>query len=83
MTRAELDAYLLWFSVLMGVLGVVNLVRPHKRWLGLGGVLFGLGAFLYRLNVPEIVVGGVLALGFLGGVQDVRTRAGRSPRSRA
>ena len=56
MTRGEFDAYLLVVALLAGFLGVVNLLRPHRRWLGAGAILLGGAAMLYRQGTPMIFV---------------------------
>lgn len=77
MTREEFSNFLLFAAILSGLLGVVNLLRPKKRWLGAGAVLLGVATMLYRQNdlAPTTVVVYVLAI--LCVVRDGASRVGR------
>lgn len=77
MTQAEFSNYLLFAALLAGLLGVVNLLRPHKRWLGGGAILLGLGTMLYRQGSPIPLVGTVCALAVGCMAKDVGSRTRR------
>ncbi len=80
MTRAEFDTYMLVAALLAGLLGVANLLRPNRRWLGLGAIFLGAGAMLYRQgsDVALVAVPCVLAVACLG-----KDAASRPPRDKA
>ncbi len=68
MTRDEFSTYLVFIALAMGVLGVVNLLRPTKRWLGASSLCWGLSAMLYRegLAIFFVAVPAALAVLCLG-----------------
>ena len=74
MSRVDFDAYMLAAALFAGVLGVVNLLRPKKRWLGAGAILLGLAAILYRLGYGPVPVYGACVLGFVCLVKDAVSR---------
>lgn len=80
MTRPEFQSYILFVAILAGLLGVVNLLRPHKRWLGGGAILLGIAAMLFRQGVPMpfVAIACVLAAVCMG--KDVGTRVGQPKR---
>lgn len=62
MTKGEFSTYLLFVAFIFGVLGVVNLLRPTKRWIGAASILWGVAAILYRESYALPVVGVACAL---------------------
>jgi hypothetical protein len=76
LTENEFHNYLLVIGIFSAVLGVVNLVRPNRRWLGAGAILLGVGAFLYASGVPKLVVGIVCGFGVYSLGKDVASRTG-------
>lgn len=57
LTRGEFDTYLLFVALVFGLLGVVNLLRPHKRLLGAASIVLGLTTMAYREGWPSLAVG--------------------------
>ena len=74
MTQAEFSSYLLFAALLLGLIGVVNLFRPNKRWLGVGAILVGIAGLLYRQGLPLPVVATVCGLGVFCLIRDIGTR---------
>lgn len=74
MTRGEFQSYLLVVAAIAGLLAVVNLLRPRKRWLGAGALLVAVTALLYRYETPTPVVAVVCALAVLCLAKDVSAR---------
>lgn len=74
MTEAEFSSYLLYASLLLGVIGVANLLRPKKRWLGVGAICIGLAGMVYRQGLPLAVVAVVCGLGVFCLIRDIGER---------
>ena len=74
MTQAEFENYLLVVAVLSGALGVVNLLRPHKRWLGAGSVFVGIVALVYRQSASPFAAAIPTGLAVFCMATDVGTR---------
>ena len=77
MTASEFGAYLLFVAILAGVIGIANLLRPHKRWLGVGAILLGIAAMLYRQGASTTVVSVACLLAAASMIRDMSGRAGR------
>lgn len=77
MTGQEFRLYLLFVALAAAILGIVNMLRPRKRWLGAGAVLLGIGVMLYNGGFPLLAVGIACGLGAFCLVRDVGVRAGR------
>ncbi len=77
MTQAEFSTYLLCASLLVGLIGLVNLFRPHKRWLGAGAIFICIGGLLYRQGLAVAVISIVCGLGVFCLIRDIGARASR------
>lgn len=78
MTQAEFSTYLLCASLLVGLIGLVNLFRPTKRWLGAGAIFICIGGLLYRQGIAESVIAIVCGLGLFCLIRDIGARASKS-----
>lgn len=76
MTDQEFRTYMLFAAALAAALGVVNFMRPHKRWLGVGAFCLAAAALLYVMHVPVPVVALVCGIAVVCMVRDVAGRAG-------
>ena len=65
LTRSEFSGYLLFVALAFGILGVVNLLRPRKRWLGTGALFWGVAAMAYREDRSLAWIGFPCALAIL------------------
>jgi hypothetical protein len=78
LTENEFRSFLLFAAILAAVIGLVNMLRPNRRWLGLGGVLLSIGAMLYSGGFPIVAVAIVCGLGVFALSKDVVSRTGRA-----
>lgn len=81
MTEAEFSNYLLYASLLVGLIGLVNFFRPNKRWLGAGAVFVCITGLLYRQGLAVPVVAVVGGLGVFCLLRDIGARAGSKGRT--
>lgn len=82
MNQAQFESYLLFAALIAGLLGVVNLLRPHKRWLGAGAILLGFVAMLLRQGTSIWVMAIVGGLAVACMVKDAASRAGKPAKGR-
>jgi len=74
LTHAEFENYLLVVAILSGALGAVNLLRPHKRWLGAGSVFVGMAALVYRQSASVFAAAVPTGLAVVCMATDVASR---------
>ncbi|RYE81138.1 MAG: hypothetical protein EOO74_01030 [Myxococcales bacterium] len=77
MTENEFRAFLMFAAILAAFIGLVNMLRPERRWLGAGGVLLSIGAMLYIGGFSMAVVAVACGLGVYALARDVAGRTGR------
>ena len=79
MSERAFHTYLLFVAALTAILGVVNMVRPAKRWLGAGAVALSVAALLFAEGLPLFAVAVPGALALLCMAKDFSARVGKSP----
>lgn len=77
LTQGELSSFILFAGALFGVLGVVNLLRPHKRWLGASNVFAALAAALFSQGAGRTWVVLAIVAGLACIALDAQRRVGR------
>jgi hypothetical protein len=78
LTESEFRSFLLVAAILAAIIGLVNLLRPNRRWLGAGCLIAAGSALTYWFGAPIWVVAIVGGLALFSLSKDVGARTRRS-----
>ena len=74
MTEAEFRSFLLFAAILAAAIGLANMMRPNRRWLGAGCLIAAAAGLSYRFGAPIWAVAIVGGLGLFALSRDVASR---------
>lgn len=78
MTENEFRSFLLVAAILAAVIGLVNMIRPKRRWLGVGCFIAAAAALTYRSGAPVWAVAVIGGLALFALSRDVAGRVRRT-----